>query len=100
MSNATIETRESTKIKLKEPSKYKVLVLNDDFTPMDFVIVMLIEIFKHSDDKAIVLTKSIHEQGSAVAGIYTYEIAEQKSISATNLAREHGYPLVIKVEVE
>lgn len=100
MANTEIAQREVVKSKLKEPSKYKVIVLNDDHTPMDFVIVMLMEIFKHNEVSSVNLTMKIHEQGSAVAGIYTYEIAEQKGIEATNLAREHGYPLVIKVEAE
>lgn len=100
MSHTEIAQREVVKSKVREPSKYKVMVLNDDYTPMDFVIVMLMEIFKHNDASAVNLTMKVHEQGSAVAGIYTYEIAEQKGIEATNLAREHGYPLVIKVEAE
>jgi len=98
MANTDIAQRETTKIKLKEPSKYKVLVINDDYTPVDFVIVMLMEIFKHTDESAVALTKQVHEQGRAIVGTYTYEIAEQKCIESTNLAREHGYPLVIKVE--
>lgn len=92
--------RETTKNRIKEPSKYKVLVLNDDYTPMDFVVAMFMEIFKHSEAAAVELTSKIHHEGSAVAGIYTYEVAEQKGIDATNLARENGHPLQIKVEAE
>jgi ATP-dependent Clp protease adaptor protein ClpS len=65
---------------------------------MEFVIVMLITVFKHSQDAAIDLTMKIHNDGSAVAGIYSFEIAEQKGLDATDLARAHGHPLQIKVE--
>jgi ATP-dependent Clp protease adaptor protein ClpS len=86
--------------KLKEPSKYKVVVCNDDVTPIEFVISMLIAIFRHSEKTALELTLAIHNTGNAVAGIYSYEVAEQKGIDATNMARINGYPLIIKVEPE
>jgi ATP-dependent Clp protease adaptor protein ClpS len=76
------------------------MVLNDDYTPMDFVVAMFMEIFNHNESSAVNLTVTVHNEGSAVAGIYTYEVAEQKGIDATNLARECGHPLQIKVEVE
>lgn len=94
---ATIK-KEITKQKFKEPSKYKVIVLNDNYTSMEFVTEMFIMIFNYPEEQAIELTLKVHKEGSAVAGIYTYEIAEQKGIEATNLAREHNYPLVIKIE--
>lgn len=86
--------------KLKEPSKYKVIVCNDDQTSVEFVISMLMSVFKHSEKSAIALTLEIHNKGSAVAGIYSFEIAEQKAVDGTNLARAHTYPLIIKVEPE
>ena len=86
--------------KIQEPGKYKVIVCNDDVTPIDFVISMLIAVFRHSQKSALELTLSIHNNGSAIAGIFSYEVAEQKSIDATNLARAHGWPLIIKVEPE
>lgn len=100
MADTDTKQRETTKNRIKEPSKYKVMVLNDDYTPMDFVVAMFMEIFKHNESAAINLTVKIHNEGSAVAGIYTYEVAEQKGIDATNLARECGHPLQIKVEAE
>ena len=93
-----IEEKQTVKKKFKEPKKYKVVVLNDDYTPMEFVIVMLMRIFKHSEDQAFALTLKIHEQGSAVAGIYTHEIAEQKTSDAISLARLNGHPLIVKVD--
>ena len=88
------------KVRLAPPSMYQVLLLNDDFTPMDFVIEILTSVFRHSPETARDITMDIHESGSSVAGIYTYEIAEQKGIEVTLDARSKGYPLQIKVEAE
>ena len=93
-----IEKKTRTTNKIKEPSKYKVIVCNDDTTPVEFVILMLISVFRLNMDEATNLTLKVHHEGSAVAGIFSYEIAEQKTIDATNLARDNGYPLIIKVE--
>ena len=86
--------------KIGLPPNYKVIVLNDDTTPMDWVISILVEVFKHSEETAKKLTLTIHTEGSAVAGIYTFEAAEQKSIEAVNLSREHGFPLSFRLEQE
>lgn len=95
-----VEQDNKTTNKLKEPSKYKVIVCNDDVTPIEFVVSMMMMVFRHSEKSALELTLKIHNHGSAVAGIYSYEVAEQKGIDATNLARANGYPLIIKVEPE
>jgi ATP-dependent Clp protease adaptor protein ClpS len=92
----TIEKKKSTTRKLKEPKKYKVIVYNDNYTPMDFVIALLVQVFKQDTSSAINLTMAIHNEGNAVAGIYPYEIAEQKVSDASSLAKEHGHPLVLK----
>ena len=86
--------------KIGLPPKYKVIVLNDDATPMDWVIGILVEVFKHSEETAKKLTLTIHTDGSAVAGIYTYKVAEQKSVESVNLSREHGFPLAFRLEQE
>ena len=83
-----------------EPGKYKVVLYNDNSTPMEFVIAMLMKVFRHSEEASLQLTMKVHNEGSAVAGVYSYEVAEQKGIEGTNLARQNGYPLVIKVEAE
>ena len=83
-----------------EPSLYKVVFLNDDQTPMEFVIECLVGIFKHTDTTARDLTVKIHEEGSAIVGVYTFAIAEQKGIETTTLARTNGFPLQVKVEKE
>lgn len=96
--NLDIKIDEKIKINHKEPGQYKVIFLNDDKTPIDFVVSLLIELFKHTQETAVALTMKIHEEGSGVVGIYTYEIAEQKAVEATNLCRDNGFPLKIKVE--
>ncbi len=80
------------------PNLWKVLVLNDDQTPMDFVIELLIAIFRHDEMSAEALTIEIHNTGSAVAGLYTFAIAEQKAIDATNASRNSGFPLSFQIE--
>ena len=87
-------------LEVKEPKRYKVVFLNDDSTPMEFVIDILIKIFKHTDETARDITMQIHNEGSGVVGIYTYEIAEQKAVETTTLSRNHGFALQIKVEEE
>ena len=86
--------------KFEQPGKFKVVVCNDDVTPIEFVVSMLMTVFRHDQKSALELTLQIHNTGSAVAGVYSYEVAEQKGIDATNLARANGYPLIIKVEQE
>jgi len=101
MTTATdIKLDEKIKQKVMEPKKWKVILLNDDHTPMDFVVGILTEVFKHSEDSARDITLQIHQQGSGIAGTYTFEIAEAKAVESTNLARASGFPLQIKLEEE
>jgi ATP-dependent Clp protease adaptor protein ClpS len=95
-----IEKKKTTTRLPKEPGKYKVIVLNDNTTPIEFVVAMFIQVFRHSQGVALELTMKIHNEGMAVAGLYTHEIAEQKIADATNLARSHGFPLILKAEAE
>ena len=95
-----IEIDEVINEKITEPSKYKVIFFNDDATPIDWVIEVLHNIFKHPIEQAEKLTVQIHTEGSSTVGIYTYEVAEQKAVEATTASRERGYPLQIKVEEE
>jgi ATP-dependent Clp protease adaptor protein ClpS len=99
-SDTIVEKKTKITDSLKEPGKFKVIVCNDDVTPIEFVISMLIAVFRHNEKSALELTLSIHNSGSAIAGTFTFEVAEQKALDATNLARSHGYPLIIKVEPE
>jgi len=85
---------------LQPPKLWKVIFLNDDQTPMELVIELLTTIFRHSEERAKEITFEIHNDGSGIAGIYNYEIAEQRGLEATNLARANGSPLRIQVEQE
>jgi ATP-dependent Clp protease adaptor protein ClpS len=84
----------------KEPSMYKVLALNDDVTPIDWVIDLLVTVFRHSEASAKDLTLTIHNEGSAVVGVYTWEIAEQKTVEAIFASRDRGFPLQFVTEVD
>lgn len=99
MSTAT-QIEEKVVVSLEPPKMWKVVFLNDDQTPMELVIELLTAIFKHNESKAKDITMEIHETGSGIAGVYTYEIAEQKGIEATSVARKNGSPLRIQVEQE
>lgn len=100
MSNTDVLIDEKIEQQVIEPVRYKVIVLNDDKTPMDFVIDILVSVFKHSPDTAKNLTMEIHDSGSSVVGVYNFELAEQKGIEATTISRQHGFPLQIRVEQE
>jgi ATP-dependent Clp protease adaptor protein ClpS len=95
-----------TKIKIKpnlglqEPPLFKIIYINDEVTSMEFVVASLIDYFNYNVDTAAVITKNIHDSGSAVVAVLPYEIAEQRGIEVTLDARSHGYPLQIKVEAE
>lgn len=93
-----IQIDEKVKSKIKEPGLWKVVFLNDDSTPIDFVISLLIEIFRHGLESAKEITMQVHETGSGVAGLYSFEIAEAKANEATTLSRSNGFPLQIKIE--
>jgi len=95
-----VEKRKVYSKEPKEPGKFKVIVLNDNYTPMEFVIAMLIKIFRQKQDDAIALTLEIHNNGKAVAGIYSHEIAEQKVIDSVTMARANGFPLELKVQAQ
>ncbi len=91
---------EKIKSKIEEPGRYNVIFVNDDLTPMDFVAELLVVIFRHSAETARDLTMVIHDKGSAIVGNYTYEVAEQKGVETTKLARENSFPLQVIVEKE
>lgn len=93
-----LEKKKVVSEKLILPKKYAVIFLNDDLTPMEFVVAVLMKIFKHSESKAKELMMEIHTKGKSVVAIYSYEIAEQKAIDTTDLARVNGWPLKVKVE--
>jgi ATP-dependent Clp protease adaptor protein ClpS len=100
MSATEIQIDEKIKQKVQEPKKWKVVFLNDETTPMDFVVGVLTETFKHTQETAKKITLEIHTEGSGIAGVYSFEIAEAKAVEATQLARANAFPLQIKMEEE
>ena len=90
--------QQKEKINLATPKKYKVIVHNDDATPMEFVIELLVNTFQHTRQSAEKITLSIHVEGSGIAGVYFYEIAEQKAAEGILASRSLGYPLVLEIE--
>jgi ATP-dependent Clp protease adaptor protein ClpS len=102
MTHTDVEVKIDEKIKKRavEPPKYKVVFLNDDQTPIEWVIGLLIDVFKHTNETAEQITLTIHTEGSGVAGTYSYEIAEQKAIESTTASRNQGFPLQIRIDKE
>jgi ATP-dependent Clp protease adaptor protein ClpS len=96
--NTDIAVDEKVRVRVPEPKRWKVILINDDVTPVDFVVTLLMDIFKHDPNSAGNITMQIHETGSAIAGVYNFEIAEIKAVESTSLARAAGYPLQIKME--
>ncbi len=88
------------KVLSREPAMYRVILLNDDYTTMDFVVMILQAVFKKNRDEAEQLMMSVHLSGSATAGAYTREVAETKIELVHHLATQHEYPLRCRMEPE
>jgi ATP-dependent Clp protease adaptor protein ClpS len=95
-----VEIRERIQVrdKIKEPGVYNVIYFNDNFTTFEFVMETLTGIFDYTQPAAEEMTRRIHDEERAVVATLPYEMAEQKGIEVTLLARQHGFPLKIKVE--
>ena len=91
---------QTAKPQLKSPSFYQVVVLNDDYTPMDFVVQVLQQYFRHTREKAVQIMLQVHTHGRGVAGIYPAEIAETKTSQVNAFARKHQHPLLTVMEKE
>ena len=87
-----------TKPKTKKPSMYKVIMLNDDFTPMEFVILVLERFFSKSQEESTQIMLHVHQKGVGVCGVFTYEVAETKVQQVMDLARQHQHPLQCTLE--
>lgn len=100
------KTQANVKVKVKPredvelPRNFKVIYLNDETTTMEFVMTSLMEVFDHDAEEAANITQKIHEDGSAVVGVYPFEVAEHKGVEVTVMARANGFPLQVKVEPE
>ena len=97
-SGAGVETK--TRSKTKKPSLYKVLLLNDDYTPMEFVIHVLERFFAKQHDEAVEIMLHVHKLGVGICGVYTFEVAETKVTQVIELARRHQHPLQCTMEKE
>jgi ATP-dependent Clp protease adaptor protein ClpS len=89
---------EEAKPELREPSMYKVFLLNDDYTPMEFVVRLLEKLFGMDREKATRIMLTVHSQGKGICGIYTYEIAETKVAQVNEYAQRHQHPLLCSME--
>jgi len=94
------KTEEKVSIQIDPPKMWKVIMLNDNTTPMEFVMELLMKIFKHDENKSRELILEIHNTGSSVVGVYAHEIAEQKALDATQISRSNNFPLMIRLEAE
>ena len=93
-----VEIKQTDKLDISKPKKYSVILFNDDSTPMEFVIELLKSIFRHTDETAKEITLKVHEDGKGVAGVYYYEIAEQKIAESISMSRGAGFPLALDLE--
>lgn len=87
-----------TRPKVKKPSLYKVLMLNDDYTPMEFVVHVLENFFHKNREQATEIMMHVHRKGVGICGVYTYEVAETKVAQVVDFARKHEHPLQLTLE--
>ena len=92
------EVEKKSKTKLQRPKLYKVLLLNDDYTTMEFVVALLIHVFHHDESSAQAIMLHIHRNGVGIAGVYTYEVAETKVAMVMDLAEKAEFPLQCTME--
>lgn len=97
-SETVVRPRIEPKLNIPEPHNYRVIYINDETTTMEFVIETLRAIFNYDEGAAHSLCVRVHEEGSAVVAVLPYEMAEQKGIEVTLLARNNGFPLQVKIE--
>lgn len=95
-----IETIDQVDNKVEVPKMYKVLLLNDDYTPMDFVVLVLQRFFAKSEEQATAVMLDVHKKGTGVAGIYTLEMAEMKTMQVNQFSRMNQHPLKCIWEAE
>ena len=101
MTTKTVEkTRTKAKPKTKRPPLYKVILLNDDYTPREFVVQVLKAVFRMNESQAYRVMMTAHQRGACVIAVYTRDVAETKAKEATELAKDKGYPLFFTTEPE
>lgn len=100
MAKEQTAVRDRTRTNFREPCRYKVIIYNDDFTTMEFVVLVLTSVFFKSAEEAEALMLAVHKSGSAVVGIYSYDMAISKVRKATMMAREENFPLRLECKPE
>ena len=100
MANTDFKPRTTTVLKTARPPLHRVMLLNDDFTPREFVVRLLKAEFRVPEPQAQVIMMTAHQKGACVVAVFTREVAEEKATRATDQAREHGYPLLFTTEPE
>jgi len=100
MSRTVVTPRTRTRQKTERPRLYKVLLLNDDYTPREFVVKVLRAVFRMGDDQAYRVMMTAHKLGTCVVAVYTQDVAETKATEATEAARRAGHPLTFSTEPE
>lgn len=100
MSNNTTKPSTKVKPKVERPRLHKVILVNDDYTPRDFVVMVLKAVFSMSEDQASRVMITAHQKGSCVVAVYARDIAETKAIEATDAGRDAGFPLLFTTEPE
>lgn len=93
-----VVTKQKDKVKIKKPKNYKVIMHNDDYTTMEFVIVVLVRIFNKSIKDAEKIMLDVHRNGRGIAGIYSYDIAVTKVATAMSMAKSEGFPFKLTTE--
>ena len=100
MANTIVKPRTKVKTKVERPRLYKVILLNDDYTTMEFVVLVLEQVFHKSPAEAFRVMMHVHTQGKGLCGLYPHDIAETKIETVHEMAKEHGFPLRADMEAE
>ena len=95
-----VKPRTRTKTKVERPKLWKVILLNDDYTPREFVVMVLKSVFRMGEEAAYAVMLTAHQKGACVIAVFTKDVAETKAKEATDLAKDEGYPLAFSTEPE
>ncbi len=93
-----IQYHEQTETKLKQPNLFAVVLHNDDYTPMDFVVEIIVKIFNKSSVEAAKIMMEVHEKGKSVVDVYIYDVAMTKKLNVQTISKDRGFPLKVTVE--
>ena len=100
MSNTVVKPRTKVRPKIQRPPLYKVILLNDDYTPREFVVQVLKAVFRMNEDQAYRVMMTAHRRGACVIAVYTKDVADTKAKEGTELGKSKGYPLFFTTEPE